>query len=587
MSKPSPKRFDQGKILIIAEIAQSYEGSFDDAKALIAAAARTKADAVKFHVFFADELAVPSYEHYELFKRLEFSVGQWGELAILAHNQGLLFAADVLGIDGLRVLTEIGADILKIHATDIENLPLLRAVGSSGKPVLISCGGATPGEIGRAIKTLRDAGAPEVCLLHGFQASPTAPEDSRMLRMHALARTFDLPAGYADHIDGEHELARTWPLVAAGAGAAVIEKHLTLNRADQKEDYISALNPEEFRTMVEWIRLVERGLGRDDFDLAKAEADYRVAARKKTVAARDLKAGTTIVETDLALKRTPDASAASRPDQVVGQVLRDSVPRDGAVGARVLEPLPSRPRVVATLACRAGGSRLYGKPVQRIGDRTILEYLVARLASVPRIDQIVLAISEGIENEIFFEYAQKMGVEYVVGSEFDVQERLIIAGEYANADLLLRATTESPFVYTDNVEQLIEKHIAERADISVTEGLPDGSYCEIITLSSLKDAHERGEKRHRSELCSLYMFEHPERYKHLTVRAPEKLCRAKDIRLTVDYPDDLIVCRKIAEELGREGPLFPLEAVIDFLDAHPKLNAVNNWIDSGIGRIWA
>ena len=299
------KLFGQGKTCVIAEIAQSYEGSFDDAKALIVAAAKTKADAVKFHVFFADELAVPSYEHYTLFRRLEFTAGQWGELAALAQSHGLLFAADVLGTDGLRVLTQIGADVLKIHATDMENLSLLRAVGATGKPVLLACGGATSGEMGRAIKTLRDSGAREICLLHGFQASPTAPEDSRMLRMHALARTFDLPAGYADHIDGEHELARTWPLIAVGAGAAVIEKHMTLNRAAQKEDYISALNPDEFQTMVEWIRLVDSGLGRDDFDLAKAEADYRIAARKKTVAVRALKSGTAISESDIALKRTP------------------------------------------------------------------------------------------------------------------------------------------------------------------------------------------------------------------------------------------------------------------------------------------
>jgi N,N'-diacetyllegionaminate synthase len=587
MTEPTKKFLEPGRTFIIAEIAQSYEGSFEDASALVTAASQAKADAVKFHLFFADELAVPAYEHYALFRRLEFTVKQWGDLAALARSLGLAFFADVLGPDGLRVLDEIGADGLKIHATDMENLTLLRAVGITRRPVLLACGGATTGEIATAIRTLRQAGSREICLLHGFQASPTAPEDSRLLRMHALARTFDLPAGYADHIDGEHELARVWPLVAVSAGASVIEKHLTLNRSAQKEDYISALNPDEFRTMVDWIRLVERGLGRDDFDLAQAEAAYRLAARKRTVAVRELKAGTTVSEADIALKRTPDSSAASRPDQVVGRTLREPVPIHGAVGDQVLSPLPKRPRVVATLACRAGGSRLYGKPVQRIGDRTILEYLVARLASVPRVDQIILAISEGVENEIFVEYAGRLGVDYIIGSEIDVQERLIIAGEHGHADLLLRATTESPFVYTDNIEVLIERHIAEGADISVTEGLPDGAYCEIITLSSLRDAHERGESRHRSELCSLYLFEHPERYKHLTVQAPSKLCRAKDIRLTVDYPEDLIVCRKIAEVLGRDGPLFSLEAVVDFLDAHPKLNAVNNWIDSGIGRIWS
>ena len=168
---------------------------------------------------------------------------------------------------------------------------------------------------------------------------------------------------------------------------------MTLNRAARQEDYISALNPDEFQTMVEWIRLVDSGLGRDDFDLAKAEADYRISARKKTVAVRDLKSGTAISESDIALKRTPDTNAASRPDQVIGRTLREPVPMHGPLGDRVLAPVPKRLRVVAALACRAGGSRLYGKPVQRIGDRTILEYLVARLASVPRIDQIVLAIS--------------------------------------------------------------------------------------------------------------------------------------------------------------------------------------------------
>lgn len=580
-------QFESGKVLVVAEIAQSYEGSFDEATALVRAAAASGADVVKFHVFYADELAVPAYEHYALFKHLEFSRQQWAELRMLARELGLAFAADVLGVDGLRVLDGIDADLLKIHATDMENLPLLRAVGGTGRPVLLSCGGATAGEIAAAVGMLRAAGAREICLLHGFQASPTSPEDSRMRRMHALARTFGLPTGYADHIDGAHELARAWPLVAVGAGATVIEKHVTLDRAAQKEDFISALNPDEFRTMVEWIRLVERGLGRDDFDLARTEADYRRAARKKVVAVRAAGPGTTLSAEDLALKRTPEDGAVTRLDQAVGRRLREPLAQHQAVGERVLEPRAARPRVVATLACRAGGSRLYGKPVQRIGDRTILEYLVARLASVPRVDQIVLAISEGVENELFIDYARTLGLDYIIGSEVDVQERLIVAGEHGRADLLLRSTTESPFVYTDNIEELIDGHIAEGADLSATEGLPDGAYCEIITLSSLKDAHERGEARHRSELCTLYMFEHPGRYKHLTLPAPAKVRRSHDIRLTVDYPEDLIVCRQIAEALGGDGPLFSLEAIVDYLDAHPQLNAVNSWLNSGQGRLWA
>lgn len=367
----------------------------------------------------------------------------------------------------------------------------------------------------------------------------------------------------------------------------MIEKHLILNRADKKEDYISALNPDEFLQMVEWLRLVERALGRANFDMSPAEADYRANYRKRVVAARELEAGTTIRPSDVALKRAPGDSGICDPRSVIGRTLAHPVSEHGIITEALCVPHPRRPRLVATLACRAGSSRLYGKPVQRIGDRTILEYLVARLQSVPRVDQIVLAISEGVENELFTDYARKLGLDYVIGDETDVQERLILAGEKAGADLLLRSTTESPFVYTDNIEEMVDRHIVEGAALTVTEGLPDGAYCEIITLSALKDAHERGESRHRSELCTLYMFEHPDRYKTIKFLAPPKLQRAADIRLTVDYPEDLIVCRKVAEDLGKDGPLFSLEAIVDYLDAHPELNAVNNWIASGKGRIWA
>jgi len=228
---------------------------------------------------------------------------------------------------------------------------------------------------------------------------------------------------------------------------------------------------------------------------------------------------------------------------------------------------------------------LYGKPLQRIGDRTILEHLIARINDTRIVDQVVLAIAEGVANRVFIDFAVRLGLEYVIGDERDVQYRLIMAGDKANADVLLRATTESPFLYTDNLEFLFEQHVAQQAALTVCEGLAEGAYFELIDLKALKDAHERGEQRHRSELCTLYMFEHPERYKTLKFDAPETV-RRPDLRLTVDYPEDLIVCREIATALGNAGPLFSLESIVEFLDSHPQLNAVNKDIAAGAGRIW-
>lgn len=243
------------------------------------------------------------------------------------------------------------------------------------------------------------------------------------------------------------------------------------------------------------------------------------------------------------------------------------------------------PRFVATLACRNRSTRLYAKPLQLLGHQTILEHLVERIRRIKRLDEIVLAISVGLENQIYVEYANRLGLKYVFGGEKDMQGRLIVAGEHASASIILRITTECPFPYVENIETLLEQHLAKNADLTVCEGLPEGTYSEIISLAALKRAHMEGEDRHRSEYSTLYLCEHPEKFRLLRVPAPQHLSRP-DIRLTVDYPEDLIVCRAVVEALGQNGRYFPLEDIIAYMDAHPELKAVNGWIDSGHGRIW-
>jgi len=244
------------------------------------------------------------------------------------------------------------------------------------------------------------------------------------------------------------------------------------------------------------------------------------------------------------------------------------------------------PRFVATLACRNRSTRLYAKPLQLLGHQTILEHLVERIRRIKRLDQILLAISDGEENRVYIEYANRLGLEYVFGDEKDMQGRLILAGDKAQASVILRITTECPFPYVENIEALLDRHLAENADLTVCEGLPEGTYSEIISLEALKRAHKEGEDRHRSEYSTLYLCEHPEKFRLLRVTAPPHLHRP-DIRLTVDYPEDLIVCRAVVEALGPSGRYFSLEEIIAYMDAHPALKAVNGWIDSGQGRIWS
>lgn len=230
-------------------------------------------------------------------------------------------------------------------------------------------------------------------------------------------------------------------------------------------------------------------------------------------------------------------------------------------------------RLVAALACRNQGSRLYAKPLQNLDvDRgiRILDNIVGCLRTLPCIDEIVLGISEGQENEVFQALADAAGLPWIVGDQRDVLARLIQCGERGAATDVFRVTTESPFPYFEGIEGAWARHRDERADATFMWDIIDGAGFEIYTLDALKTSHARGSAKHRSELCSLYVREHPGEFAVLRIDAPAEL-RRKDVRLTVDYPEDLVVCRRVYQELQAQAPRIKVSEIVAFLDRHPRL----------------
>lgn len=247
-------------------------------------------------------------------------------------------------------------------------------------------------------------------------------------------------------------------------------------------------------------------------------------------------------------------------------------------------------KVVAALACRVQSRRLYAKPLQFIDvdqEISILEYLVGSLKQVPQIDDIVLAISEGEENIPFYRLAEKMGIKYIVGSQHDVQYRLIQATDLAHGDIIYRVTTECPFIYMENFTEVLKAHIDNKAALTVIEGLPEGSYYELIDLAKLKQAHHEGSQKYRSEFCTLYMFHNPDKFFLQRLTLADAALKRPDIRLTVDYPEDLIVVREVYKALRKGQEFLRIGDIITYLDAYPTLKNVNGWIDAGVGRIWS
>ena len=230
-------------------------------------------------------------------------------------------------------------------------------------------------------------------------------------------------------------------------------------------------------------------------------------------------------------------------------------------------------RLIAALACRNQGSRLYGKPVQNLHIETgtrIVDNVIQCLQSIDSIDGVVLAISEGTENEVFIEIAHQYGIDYIIGDEHDVLARLISAGEHASATDVFRVTSESPFLYFEEVDQNCENYLSSNLDALFLEPIIDGCGFEIISLDALKTSHQLGSTKHRSEMCSLYIREHVDFFKVLRVEPP-KIFQRYDLRLTVDNPEDLVVCRHIYQALSQHAPRIPLHEIIEFLDRNPDL----------------
>ena len=558
-------------IEIIAELANAHEGKIEIAKKICSAAAEAGADAIKFQIFYADEIAVPSFSYHSLYRQLEQPAAVWEELTNFARCCGLRVYADVSGRESALVALNLGLEGYKIHAADVSNEALLRSIGAAGKRIFLSCGGSFVTETADAIRTLRSAGATDIVLMHGFQSYPTKLEDSFLLRIGALAAKHGLPVGYAGHLDGGTETAVQLPCWAVAAGASCVEVHITLDRSAQGLDYFSSLDPINFRRMVDQVRVAEAAAGNASPVPGDEELAYRRVHKKQLVAVREIAQGEVIGPESVALKRVPKVPSGRPLDmsQAIGRRAAQLIPNHSPISSRNL-----RMKTAAVIACRLESTRLFGKPMQLIGEHSILDHLVARLRRATSVDCIVLAIGDAPGKSVFLDYAARHALPHVVGSQVDVLARLVAGAELVQADIVVRQTPDCPFTFWQDIDELIHIHIDQNADYTITSDLPLGAGVQVISTDALRTSHRNGQTKHRSELCDLFIIENPEIFNIVRKPAPDNL-RRPQYRLTVDTPDDLKLARYLQEKLGKPGELLALADIVAYLDTHPEVALMN------------
>jgi len=287
---------------VIAEIAQGYEGDFKLAELLTMGAIQSGADSIKFQLVYADELAVPSYEYYGLFKSLEMKVEQWGSIISLAHKHQRKLYFDIYGELSCNQAKDLGADGVKISTADFYNTTLVEKSIELFDKVFISVAGVEVEELDSFLEKYENQ--TNIIFMYGLQSEPTPLSESNLRKLTAYKNRYNhIPIGFMDHSSGDTKDAFYLPLMALASGVDYIEKHITLDRKLQIEDYISALSIDNFSIFIEDINRLKESLGDGKLVVSKSEKKYKSVSGKVVVANRDIEIGEVVVSKDLSLKR--------------------------------------------------------------------------------------------------------------------------------------------------------------------------------------------------------------------------------------------------------------------------------------------
>lgn len=329
---------------VIAEVAQSHDGSLGMAHAFIDAAANAGADAIKFqtHIAAAEStLSEPWRKPFsdqdatriDYWKRMEFRETHWSGLRGHARKRDLLFISSPFSVEAVDLMTRVGVDAWKVASGEISNPDLLDAMSATGLPIMLSTGMSPSTEIDAAVEKIQKSGVP-LAVMQCTSLYPCPPELVGINLIPIFRERYGCAVGLSDHS------ATIYPgLAAATLGIEVLEVHLTLSREMFGPDVIASITPTEMRQLVDGIHFIERMRANpaNKDELPESVTSLRGIFMKSVVVRDDLPAGTVLREEHLATKKPGSGIPAGELPSLVGRRLRKAVDRDTLLTPEDLE----------------------------------------------------------------------------------------------------------------------------------------------------------------------------------------------------------------------------------------------------------
>ena len=318
---------------IIAEMSGNHGGSLDRAKEIIHAAKEAGADCIKIQTYTADTLTIDcSNEYfrikgsawdgenlYSLYKRA-YTPWEWHEeLKAEADKLSIDFFSTPFDNSAVDFLEKLGIGFYKIASFELVDIPLIKYVAGTGKPIIMSTGMATLAEIETAVDAIRNEGNDQVALLRCASAYPAVTDEMNLKTMQNMAETFNVPVGLSDHSYGS-----VGAVTAVALGASIIEKHLCMGREIETADSSFSMTPDEFASMVKDIRQAEKAIGRVKYGPSEQEKDS-IAFRRSIFAVKDIKAGEKLSEDNIRVIRPGYGMEPKYYEELIGQTALDDI----------------------------------------------------------------------------------------------------------------------------------------------------------------------------------------------------------------------------------------------------------------------
>ena len=321
---------------IIAEMSGNHNQSYDRALEIVQAAKEAGADAIKLQTYTPDTITIDCSNKlfriqgkgpwagqtlYELYKKA-YTPWEWHDgLKKEADKLGLVFISSPFDNTAVDFLADLNVPAYKVASFELIDIPLIKYIAEKGKPVIMSTGMGTLEEIKEAVQTVRDTGNDQLVLLKCVSDYPAHPEDMNLSTIPDIIEKFGLPAGLSDHT-----LGSTISVAAVSLGASVIEKHLTLSRAEGGPDAAFSMEPNEFRGMVNDIRLIEKALGSVRYEPTERESLNKVFRRSLFVV-KDVKAGDRATNENIRSIRPGHGLPPKHINDVIGKVFKKDIPK--------------------------------------------------------------------------------------------------------------------------------------------------------------------------------------------------------------------------------------------------------------------